>query len=595
MPEENQIVDVKALPKFDMPSYESKMTAKDVKSLALRYGIPLDLEPIALTEGWTMDKLPDDMIDRRAIPDTMAWRHHDSDINDSALEDGFSMQDVQALTERVIDIRHVPFGLLFQGGLATTWDILVFVLFSKIPRGMRVKTSPRRQITKEGSKWKILKSLPPGREKRRPKTAGQKDGPVASKATSSPEPIRTLNPHQPSGALAATAESREDRSPHASPRDLANRSVHNYSDDHHDEETYDLNIGSSYEQSGRVLTFVNTEVIQPSLECQSVNQGPIIDRVVTPLRTTTQGAKAEMDESSREGALYEESNALNNATALERAWFSLARGSLAQTNILERFENLQTDFDRLAESHTKCRDLAEKLVQARLDLTHSSHLYTSLSDQHKALNNEHESCARKLEELENCNRELSQANRDQVLRIKELEDALAQKDFAFVCAERINVKHAQHKEKLVSQVGRAEMEKFDCICKILPTLVERLLQSHEYKRSLSEPFNLAIQASWGKGLAEEDLLELMGRMEGFDVHADTKMRVEYDKLFERRYPYAEKISRGFCHSVSDLVKVYPDSPPHEQVPPHKHSSEKAPSTSAPPGSILLFLLWFVYV
>nr|GEZ18898.1 hypothetical protein [Tanacetum cinerariifolium] len=102
-------------------------------------------------------------------------------------------------------------------------------------------------------------------------------------------------------------------------------------------------------------------------------------------------------------------------------------------------------------------------------------------------------CAGKLEGLENRNRELSQANRDQVLRIKELKAALAQKDFALVYAERINVEQAQEKERL-------------------------------------------------------------------------------------------KISRGFCHSVSDLLKVYPDSPLREQVPPHKPSSEKALSTSIPPGS-----------
>ncbi|GKB67576.1 hypothetical protein Tco_0928988 [Tanacetum coccineum] len=70
--EEDQTTDVTVLPKFDMPSYESHMTAKDVKSLAVRYDIPLDL-------------------------------HH-------------------ILTERVIDLRPVPSGLLFQGGLATTWD-----------------------------------------------------------------------------------------------------------------------------------------------------------------------------------------------------------------------------------------------------------------------------------------------------------------------------------------------------------------------------------------------------------------------------------------------------------------------------------------
>nr|GEY17716.1 hypothetical protein [Tanacetum cinerariifolium] len=106
------------------------MTAKDVKSLALRHGIPLDLHPVALTEGWTMDKLPDDMIACavgiepidcvRAIlsePEYPSFY-----INDPVSEDGFSMQDVEAHTERVIDLRPVPSGLLFQGGLVTTWD-----------------------------------------------------------------------------------------------------------------------------------------------------------------------------------------------------------------------------------------------------------------------------------------------------------------------------------------------------------------------------------------------------------------------------------------------------------------------------------------
>ncbi|GKE70239.1 hypothetical protein Tco_1528311 [Tanacetum coccineum] len=191
-----------------MPSYESTMIAKDVKSLVVRHGLPLDLHPVALTEGWTIDKLLDDMIglyeqhfkfsgirvpfsalllavikhfrvhisqlvplglkrltmfelyyrsldivpsvnlfrvfykvskqghwfsfekrvgkDRRAIPYAMAWRHHDSDVNDPAPKDGFSALDVQALTKRVIDLRPVPSGLLFQGGLATTWDFPSF-------------------------------------------------------------------------------------------------------------------------------------------------------------------------------------------------------------------------------------------------------------------------------------------------------------------------------------------------------------------------------------------------------------------------------------------------------------------------------------
>nr|GEX28649.1 transposase (putative), gypsy type [Tanacetum cinerariifolium] len=511
-------------------------------------GLHGDMVPRILAHCHTKDAYyyPSVRRDRRAILDAMAWRHHDSDINDLVPEDGFSMQDMEALTERVIDLRPVPSGLLFQGGLATTWDYPGFHLIFKDTEGngllllprivfcnillvpfRRAKTSPRRQITKEGSKWKILKSLPPGREKQ------------GSRLRKGRERSKVVTMGR------VPVESRENHSPPASPRDLANRPVHNYSDDHRDEEADDLNLGSFGEQSGRALTVVNTEVIQPSLACQRANRGPIADRVVTPLRTATQGANVVEGESSRKGALYVPGWSIHS---LERAWFSLARGSIAQTDILERFENLQTDFEKLAVSHAEFGDLSGKHVQARLDLTHNTHLYTSLSDRHKALKNEHEGCAGKLEGLENRNRELSLANMDQVLQIKESEAELAQKHSALIYVERINSEHAQERKDWFT----------------------------------------AIQAGWGKGIAEErfeeDLLELMGRMEGFDVHADTRMRVEYDKLFERRYPYVEKISHGFRHSVSDLLKVYPDSPPREQVLPHNPSSKKAPATSAPLGS-----------
>nr|GEV09759.1 hypothetical protein [Tanacetum cinerariifolium] len=618
MSEEDQTLDVVALPKFDMLSYESNISAKDVKSLALRHGIPLDLHPVALTKGWTMDQLSGDMIGLRAIPDAMAWRHHDSDISDSISEDGFSEQDVQTLAKRVINLRSIPSGLLFQGGLATTWDFPGFRLVFKDTEGNYLcfpflsGATIEKGSTLTNQDQRARHTVPPlsvgqaipdntGHQKEvevedlkivatreRKARAAAKKREKKKQATSSPEPIRNLNPPQPFSALAATAESREDHSLCASPHDSANHFVHNYSDDRHDKETHSLHLGSSGDQSGRALTIVNTEVVQPSLTHQHAHRSH-------PLRTALQGANTEVGESSRESAFYvpewsihprcrldtlmwcrelmvhlappvarKESNALNNATALERAWFSLARGALAQTDVLERFENLLADFEKLAESHTECGDMAGKLVQARLDLQQSSHLYTSLFDWYKAFKSNHEGCAEKLEGLENHNRELFQANKDQALRIKELEDELARKDFALVYAERLNAERAQEKEKLVTQLCKKEMEKFDCIRKLFPTVVERLLQSHNEERS------------------KEDLLALMSRMKGFDVYVDKKMRVEYDKLFEKKYPYVEKISRGFHHSVFDLLNVYPDSPPSRQAPPNRPSFGPVASTSAPP-------------
>ncbi|GKB93395.1 hypothetical protein Tco_0979532 [Tanacetum coccineum] len=343
--EEDQTVDVTLLPKFYMPSYESEMTSKDVKSLALRHGIPLDLHPVALTKGWTMDQLSVDMIglyeqyfkflgirvpfstfplamikhfrvhisqlvplglnrltmfelycwslglkgwkkrffflDRRVIPDAMVWRHHDSDVNDLVLEDGFQTSDVLLLTERVIDLRPVPLGLLFYRGLATTWDFPGFCLIFKDTRGNVVtmseylcflflsgasiskgplltsqdwieqhnvcplptdqtipkKTAHQKEVEVEDpmivvAQERKARVAAKKRERRRQggdggegsrpatkrkKTSACRDGAGASETTSSPEPSRTINPNKPSVAVAKTAVSREDRSPRESP------------------------------------------------------------------------------------------------------------------------------------------------------------------------------------------------------------------------------------------------------------------------------------------------------------------------------------------------------------------------------------------
>ncbi|GJX38260.1 hypothetical protein Tco_0251563 [Tanacetum coccineum] len=528
MSEGDQHIDVGALPKFDMPLHTSDMTAKDVKSLALRHVLRVlgdkgaffrlptgryqafsrtyfpacafRVEPIDDLKGWKKRFF---FLDRRAIPNAMAWRHYDSDVNDPSPKDGFSASDVQMLTEQVVDLRSVPSGLLFLGGLATTWDFPGFH-----PHAARPLPSDQAIPEKTDHQKGVEGSRPATKRK---KTAARKDGSAASEATSSAEPIQTINPTGPTGAVAETAESQEDRSPRVSPRGSADHSVHNYFDIHHDNEEEEiLRLGTFGDQFGRAMTHVDTEVVQPSPSPRTTYHSPVATQPASSLRLIQRG----------------------NAEAL--------RGALAQTDIIERFDNLQTDFGELAKSHAECGDLAGKLVQARLDVKHIFDLYNSLSDWFKAFKSEHEGCAGKLEASENYNRELSKVNKGQALRIKELEDTLAKKDFALVYAERINVERTQEKENLVSQLGRAGMEKFDCIRKLLPTVVERLAEER----------------------SEEDLLELMGRMEGFDAYADKKIKVEYDKLFVKQYHYVEKISRGFLHSVSDLLKVYPDSPPH---------------------------------
>ncbi|GKA87862.1 hypothetical protein Tco_0809626 [Tanacetum coccineum] len=98
-----------------MGSYSSTMKPSDVKTLTHKYKIPRDLHPVAVSSEWTMDRLDDDCIGLyeqyfefaglRGHSDAMCWRHHDSDISDPALKDGFDETDVVTLTHQPIDIR----------------------------------------------------------------------------------------------------------------------------------------------------------------------------------------------------------------------------------------------------------------------------------------------------------------------------------------------------------------------------------------------------------------------------------------------------------------------------------------------------------
>ncbi|GKF10046.1 hypothetical protein Tco_0047972 [Tanacetum coccineum] len=97
--------------------------------------------------------------------------------------------------------------------------------------------------------------------------------------------------------------------------------------------------------------------------------------------------------------------------------------------------------------------------------------------------------------------------------------------------------------------------------------MERLLQSHEYKQSLSVPFNFALQTGWGQGLAEgrseRELHQMMMRMNEFDPYSDKKMTAEYERLFSKTYPYMDRISHLSEKPVQELLKLHPAPPPRD--------------------------------
>nr|GFA54493.1 hypothetical protein [Tanacetum cinerariifolium] len=153
MAEEDQNLVVVVIPKFDMPHHLFKLTSLKVKSITKVYGIPLELHPKVPLEGMTMNELPERaiglydqflefsgverlgkgvggkifqetfsgmkgwkgkffFINRRAILDAMACRHHDSDVYDPLPDDDYCILHVRTLVEKDIDLRSVHLALL---------------------------------------------------------------------------------------------------------------------------------------------------------------------------------------------------------------------------------------------------------------------------------------------------------------------------------------------------------------------------------------------------------------------------------------------------------------------------------------------------
>ncbi|GKC02352.1 hypothetical protein Tco_0993962 [Tanacetum coccineum] len=645
--------------KRDMGSYISTMKPSDVKALTRKYKIPRDLHPVAVSSEWTMDRLTDEyiglyeqyfefaglrkwkgrffFIDRRAIPDAMCWRHHDSDISDPAPKDGFDEADVIALTHQPIDIRGIPSGLLFSAGLAVTWEFPKFYPLFKDPKGNVITMSeylrlpflsgmtieargalteqdviPQHTTTplsgdepvpgKTDSQQRVEASDPKivatrirkaqAAAKRKAEKNRESEGAGGSEGSSKrrkkkssdripcPTPLRTIEAVTSDVSrgdhVISPTQTQGDNLLEIPTHDSANTTTRlneEDHDEHHDEHSgvlghrdgsFDDDVDEEINLEGtdrhvsetteRVIT--ETESIPPAVT-RSDNGKSIAQEETLMPNPSSRGVGADRAGSSLPPSLFvpswgihqrsrvttseechdlminfipsgvrEEMNLLDNNVVLDRAW------SLETTR--------------------------SQLVRTREDFNVVQNFYNTLSVKHRQLREEHAQCSEGLAVAQTEKNSLIATNSEQALRIKELEKTLQSVDEIYSSAVK----------NLESQLAQKDSAlKTDAIGKLLPTVVGRLLQSHEYKQSLSVPFNFALQTGWGQGLAEgrseRELHQMMMRMNGFDPYSDKKMTAEYERLFSKTYPYVDRISHLSEKPVQELLKLHPAPPPKD--------------------------------
>nr|GEV27781.1 hypothetical protein [Tanacetum cinerariifolium] len=95
-------------------------------------------------------------IDRRAIPDAMPWRHHDSNVADLSPSD-VCAEDIRLLCEHVVDLRPVHPDMLYEIGLTTIletpaniFEFMRFLMASGVRIGRGTALRPDEKVVESG-------------------------------------------------------------------------------------------------------------------------------------------------------------------------------------------------------------------------------------------------------------------------------------------------------------------------------------------------------------------------------------------------------------------------------------------------------------
>nr|GFA41415.1 hypothetical protein [Tanacetum cinerariifolium] len=320
-------------------------------------------------KGWK-DKFL--FVNRRVISDAMAWRHHDSDVYDPLLNDDYNILDVRTLAENIIDLRLVHPAFFFTIGYATIWEFLGVRPIFKDTRGecdtmskylrfpfisnddILDKTNSQREVEVEDEKVLAAK------EKKKTASPVGQDHSEGSKEDQANESLLRSHPRD----SLQNAPEADNEIVQVSSYESADESIYNY-----------INVDGDKHREGtpRLKPFVNHayQTLHINLEqvfadesnaagCH-VEEGESSGDVYVPQWVLPSRCRVDSLMWCREMmvhlpplAAHEQNNVLPTPIELERAWFNLDRGALAQAYILQRFKNLQDYYSAMADTHEQC-------------------------------------------------------------------------------------------------------------------------------------------------------------------------------------------------------------------------------------------------
>ncbi|GJV32912.1 hypothetical protein Tco_1393312 [Tanacetum coccineum] len=375
--------------KRDMGSYISTMKPSDVKTLTRKYKIPRDLHPVAVSSEWTMT--PNDIRVFRAVSFFSAARvwlslgNFLSPVLCSKIRRamrllffcGMNIEAGEALTEQDVIPQHTTSPLSVDEQVPGTMDSqqrveasdpkIVATRIRKAHAAAKIKADKEQRVRR--CRWTE------GVSKRRKPSSGPGEGDKEkpSDYIPCPTPLRTIeavtsdvsrgedvvSPTQAQGdnlldipahdsANTTTRPCEEHHDEHSGV--LGNRDG-NFDDDV--DEEVDLEGPDRHVSDTAERVVIGTESI-PTAATRPDN-GKSIAQEETPMpdplpKVTTPEECRDLMVNLIPPGVQEEMHLLDNNVVLDRAWFSLARGAMAQAHTLRQFESLYDTHHALQES-----------------------------------------------------------------------------------------------------------------------------------------------------------------------------------------------------------------------------------------------------
>jgi myosin heavy subunit len=259
---------------------------------------------------------------------------------------------------------------------------------------------------------------------------------------------------------------------------------------------------------------------------------------------------------------------LTDYQATQRAWFELCRSHLAQANVLQRFENLSYHYAQLYKDHEGCGSQTDRVKELETRLQTQDQAVEDLTKSNRELQQENQGyvdraaeSSAKLSAVEKERDDLLEKNREQLARIKQLVAALSLKETALGESEKKGAELEKKVEQLTVETSQAEILRFNYVRQLVPTVVKRLRGSEEYQITWAEAFNASLDVGWLKGIRygrnQDEVDAIIAADESFELEPALNFKEIYDGMFDRQFPYVEKVASSFRLPIANLMNILP--------------------------------------